>query len=201
MRPTRVTCLVMLWLLSNSTWAFSQVKSEEQFQERKPRASTKHLSEEHAQKQVWQAEGFGQTEKDAINDALETLCDEITHYLFQIGLRDWQPGVNDIRSLAKPATKQANFEEPGLGSLEHVTVELELNDRTIQKFQKEARQQRASGRMIGLGKGLGMLVALLAALGGYFRLEEATKGYYTTWLRLTTVGFIGAAATGLWLIR
>ena len=24
MRPTRVACLVMLWLLTNATWAFSQ---------------------------------------------------------------------------------------------------------------------------------------------------------------------------------
>jgi hypothetical protein len=34
---------------------------------------------------------------------------------------------------------------------------------------------------------------------GYFRLEEATKGYYTAWLRLAAVGLVAAAVAGLLL--
>ena len=34
-------------------------------------------------------------------------------------------------------------------------------------------------------------------VGGYLRLEEATKGYYTRWLRLTAVGVVLAIVCGL----
>ena len=113
--------------------------------------------------------------------------------------------MEDIEELLKKNSKQhvesTAFKEEGADELRHVTLEVEVNQQVIQKFQKEARHQRAGSRMLGLGKGLGMLLALLIGVGGYFRLEEATKGYYTTWLRLTTVSFIVAAATGLWMVR
>ena len=54
-------------------------------------------------------------------------------------------------------------------------------------------QLRGRERMIWLGKILAGLVVLLAAAAGYFRLDEWTKGYYTTWLRVGTAGFIGAS--------
>jgi hypothetical protein len=192
----------MLWLLTNATWAFSQSQGDGHSRERKPaRATAKRVSEQNEPNQKWQAEAWAESEKDATNYALDKLASETADYLFEHGLTDWRPDANDIRSILKPnvVRDQKNFED--LGTLEHVTVTAELTPPALRKFQKEARQQRASGRMMGLGKGLGMLVVLLAALGGYFRLEEATKGYYTTWLRLTTLGFISAAATTLWIIR
>jgi hypothetical protein len=201
MRPIRVTGLVMVWLLTNATWAFSQADGDSPSREPKSRAIAKRLSEENAPNQKWQAEAWAETEKDATSYALDRLARETADYLFEHGLTDWRPDANDIKSILKPeiVRDQKNFED--LGTLEHITVVAELKPDAIRKFQKEARQQRASGRMVMLGKGLGMLVALLAGLAGYFRIEEATKGYYTTWLRLTTVGFIGAAATTLWIIR
>jgi hypothetical protein len=44
-------------------------------------------------------------------------------------------------------------------------------------------------------------VALLTAITGYVRLEDATKGYYTGWLRLGMVGILCAVGAGLWLVR
>ncbi len=200
MRPTTIAGLVMLWLLTNATLAFSQGKPEIHYRE--SHARIKLVSEENAPNPIWQADGWGKTEQDAINVALEQLCDDASTYLFQKGLRDWRPGLSDIKALMKPVTKteQSNFEDERLGNLHHVTVEVELTPVAMRGFQRQARDQRSSLRMMALGKGLGMLVALLVAFGGYFRLEEATKGYYTTWLRLTAVGFIGAAATSLWFL-
>ena len=54
--------------------------------------------------------------------------------------------------------------------------------------------------MILLGKFLAGFVAFLVAVAGYFRLEEATKGYYTTWLRVGVLGFIAVVGAGIWLI-
>ena len=53
----------------------------------------------------------------------------------------------------------------------------------------------------GLALGLGGSVALLIVLGGYLRLEEATRGYYTRVLRLTAAGVLSAVAVGLWILR
>ncbi len=199
MRPTGVACLVMLWLLTNATCGFSQGKPGLHYRDSKSRANIKLVSEENDPNPKWQADGFGETEQDANDIALEKLCDDTAKYLFQKGLRDWKPGLNDIKPLTKLVPKQSNFEE-NLGNLHHVTLEVELTPEAMRGFQRLARDQRSSVRMMALGKGLGMLVALLVAFGGYFRLEEATKGYYTTWLRLTAVGFIGAAATSLWFL-
>jgi hypothetical protein len=204
MRPTRVVCLVMLWLLTNATWAFSQNRVDTHSRSTRSRGSAR-VVKDNTPTQTWQADGYGETDTDAHDVAVETLTNNIASYLFQHGLTDWRPSVEDIEELLKKNSKQhvesTAFKEEGADELRHVTLEVEVNDRVIQKFQREARHQRAGSRMIGLGKGLGMLLALLIGVGGYFRIEEATKGYYTTWLRLTTVSFIAAAATGLWLVR
>ena len=79
MRPTCVTGLVLLWLLTNATWAFSQEKADEHFAGTGGRPTTKLLTEENAPSPIWQAEGYGKTEKDAVNlgsylSALEPLA-------------------------------------------------------------------------------------------------------------------------------
>jgi hypothetical protein len=60
------------------------------------------------------------------------------------------------------------------------------------------RQVRSKERMSLLVRVLIGLVAALAALAGYMRLDEATKGYYTRWLRLAALGFVAVVGTGLW---
>jgi hypothetical protein len=51
-----------------------------------------------------------------------------------------------------------------------------------------------------LGKILVGLVALLAVVTGYIRLDDWTKGYYTGWLRLAAWGILAVVGTGLfWL--
>jgi hypothetical protein len=64
---------------------------------------------------------------------------------------------------------------------------------------KEEREAVALDRMTGLGKILAVVVAFLIALTGYLRLEETTKGYYTTWLRLGAISFVAAVGIGMWL--
>jgi hypothetical protein len=65
---------------------------------------------------------------------------------------------------------------------------------------EDAREVRIQTRTVDLGRILVALVALLATVAGYVRLEDATKGYYTAWLRLAAVGFLAAVGAGLFLI-
>jgi hypothetical protein len=65
------------------------------------------------------------------------------------------------------------------------------------EYRKQQRQVVSQQRQLVLAKGLAAVVAVLAALAGYFRLEEATKGYYTNWLRMAALGLVAAVAAGL----
>jgi hypothetical protein len=69
-----------------------------------------------------------------------------------------------------------------------------------QTYQVKQRQDRASLRQGVLVRVLAGLVALLAAVACYLRLEDATKGYYTTLLRLAAVAFVGLVGAGIWLL-
>ena len=52
---------------------------------------------------------------------------------------------------------------------------------------------RSHGGWLTLGGGLGFVLICLAALAGYIRADEATKGYYTHWLRALAAAGVGAA--------
>ena len=87
----------------------------------------------------------------------------------------------------------------------HLKVTLDPGDyNTIQKMDCEYRQQQrqilSQQRQVFLAKVLAGVVAVLVAVAGYFRLEEATKGYYTGWLRLAAVGLVAAVVAGLLLV-
>ena len=47
-------------------------------------------------------------------------------------------------------------------------------------------------RLVKLGGSLGFILICLAAISGYIRADEATKGYYTNRLRLLAAAGVGA---------
>lgn len=67
------------------------------------------------------------------------------------------------------------------------------------KYRKHQRLVLSQQRQIFLAKVLAGVVTLLVTLAGYFRLEEATKGYYTTWLRVAAAGLVALVVAGLLL--
>jgi hypothetical protein len=67
-------------------------------------------------------------------------------------------------------------------------------------YQAKRRQERATVRQGVLVRVLAGLVALLAAVACYLRLEDATKGYYTALLRLAAVAFVALVGAGIWLL-
>jgi hypothetical protein len=99
------------------------------------------------------------------------------------------------------------FPDPLLGQMRRVHLKVELNTDdygTIRRFDSEYRQQLrqviSQQRQLLLAKALAVVVAMLVALIGYFRLEEATRGYYTAWLRLAAVGLVAAVVAGLLIV-
>ena len=54
-------------------------------------------------------------------------------------------------------------------------------------------RQLVHGRLVFLGGTLAFFLTCLAALSGYIRADEATKGYYTNRLRLLAAAGVGAS--------
>jgi hypothetical protein len=115
---------------------------------------------------------------------------------------------NDPREkkLAHVAQVQAD-EFKGLGRMYQAAVQVTISQFARDDFQRQERvyqvkkrQDRAAARQGVLIRVLAGLVAVLTAVACYLRLEDATKGYYTTLLRLAAVGFVTLVGAGIWLL-
>ena len=138
---------------------------------------------------------------DAERVALEKGCREVRAYLAaQDPALEWAPNEKYVEghlvkahAEGEPATK----EDPVEGTFLHRTLRIEITAADYQDMLRHARTARVEYREILLAKVLAVLVALLTAVAGYIRLEEATKGYYTALLRLAAVGLVAAVCAGL----
>jgi hypothetical protein len=81
-----------------------------------------------------------------------------------------------------------------------VKMKLTITTEQARAIQKQAQQQRMKSRQWLSLLGLGGLVCLLGVVGGYLRLEEATKGYYTRRLRIAAISLFILIALGLCVI-
>lgn len=206
MRPSRWISLICLCLLTRATVAYAQ--AQENGGDRAKRTiivrngrnivKTFHPIED-AKHPTWSATGYGETEKDAELDALKNVGAEITEYLWGTGIsHDWSPSLNDLRGLVTGEPKTIVKDMEGIGPVRETKLQLEMTPKAYRRLLQQDRQHRAMERISILGKIMIVVVALLVALAGYFKLEDATKGYYTAWLRLAAISFIAAIAAGLW---
>jgi hypothetical protein len=95
----------------------------------------------------------------------------------------------------------------GLGDMRRAVVRVEVDplarseiEEQERQYQHKERQERATARQSIMVRVLGGLVALLVVIACYLRLEDATKGYYTTLLRVAAVTFVVLVGAGIWLL-
>jgi hypothetical protein len=139
--------------------------------------------------------GYGKTESAAKNDALRLACDWLKKH---IGL-GWSPDRNylithNMVDFSKPQDKEF---EPPMDAMKVVKMQLDITDSQYRDIQKQAQQQRMKERqkqslLVLLGA-----MGLLGVVGGYLRLEEATKGYYTRLLRIAAISAFVVIVAGL----
>lgn len=118
--------------------------------------------------------------------------------LNHILIRDRFRGVEETRVVDNHGQESKN---------RRVWVKVAINPENWKQIQKEIRQVEdlnrvhlMRDRMLFLVKFLAGIVALLATVCGYLRLDEWSKGYYTKWLRLAAVGCVGAVTVFLWFL-
>lgn len=141
----------------------------------------------------WDVEGVGLTKKEAVDKALQEGRNRLREYLEASGLPTrWVPSVAYLRSrLVK------HIDDVKEGSVEPklpyyvVKVRVEVND-------EDERDIVRRNRLAGVGILLAGAVFLCIAVGGYLRLDEWSKGYYTGWLRFGALTLLAVAGAGLW---
>jgi hypothetical protein len=111
--------------------------------------------------------------------------------------RSWSPPKALAHDLRATPTSVDTIEKD-YGTVYRAQCRLDLS--TIRQAQVlEVYNRQVAGRRLGwLGVILGFALFCLAALAGYIRADEATKGYYTNRLRLAAAGAVGAAGVLLY---
>jgi hypothetical protein len=139
--------------------------------------------------------GYGKTVKEAENDALHEGCKWIDEHS---GL-GWSPDPHylHLHNMVRfGKAEEQEFELP-MGTMKVVKMQLDITTAQAREIQKHSQQQRMKDRQkISLLVFLGV-VCLLGVVGGYLRLEEATKGYYTRLLRIAAISVLLLVAAGL----
>ena len=84
----------------------------------------------------------------------------------------------------------ARESDPDLMYITHLT--LDTTPARRERLVKLYNRELVGRRLVKLGGGLGFILMCLAAVSGYIRADEASKGYYTNRLRLLAAAGIGA---------
>ncbi|MBS0263006.1 MAG: hypothetical protein JSS02_13760 [Planctomycetes bacterium] len=82
----------------------------------------------------------------------------------------------------------------------HLLLDLERHPDLEHKVRQAWKQRTVDEKLAAIGSTFGLTTAILAAVAGYFRLNEMTSGQYRTRLKLAAVALIAAAGMGLMAI-
>jgi hypothetical protein len=131
------------------------------------------------------------TEPRARADARVQLQREVADWLAPDVPASWKApaGLIDrlvVRTRIKPIVKD-------YGTLYEATLDVDLSPLRRDEIVAAYRHELVGHRLISLAGGLGFVLTCLAALAGYIRADEATKGYYTHWLRAVAAAGVGAS--------
>ena len=137
------------------------------------------------------------TEERARDEARKKLNEEVATWLELNGLpRSWVPPsslIDDmiVESSVKPVVKE-------YGTVYETRLKADFSPERRAFFHQSYKHQLVHGRLIVLGAALAFLLTCLGAISGYIRADEATKGYYTTRLRLLAAAGVGAAGMAIY---
>ena len=132
------------------------------------------------------------TKERAVADARRQLRDEVASWLDPEVPRSWTPPVRmlDAMILDEPQLKPI---QKDYGELFEATLTVDASSQRRTALIEVYNRQLVERRMATLGATLAFILICLAAVSGYIRADEATKGYYTNRLRMLAAAGVGAS--------
>jgi hypothetical protein len=136
------------------------------------------------------------TEERARDEARKALDTQVRDWLAAEGVPpSWQPPRRLVDAMVLQTKVEPVVKDYGTVYLASLTVDVSPARRAglVHAYQ----QQLVHRRMALLGGALAFLLICLAAVSGYIRTDEATKGYYTNRLRLLAAAGVGGAGVAI----
>ncbi len=137
-------------------------------------------------------------------EARKELQSLVTDWLEAAGVpRTWTPPAHLIDAMVLDGTKVDTVvkdDDPVYKDHETLYVaklKVDVSPERRATFVRTYQHQLVLKRMGFLGAGLAFVLTCLAAVSGYIRTDEVTKGYYTNRLRLLAAVGVGAAAVAI----
>jgi hypothetical protein len=132
------------------------------------------------------------TPERAIADARQQLRHRLTEWLDPEVPASWLPPTRliDAMIVGEPRIKQIHKD---YGDVFEAALTFDTSHERRSSLVEVYNRQLVEQRMAGLGGALAFVLTCLAAISGYVRADEATKGYYTNRLRLASAAAVGAA--------
>ena len=136
------------------------------------------------------------TDERAVADARAKLERVLSERLAPEVPRDWKvpPGMIDemIREVVVVPR------ERDYGTVYEATLKADLSPARLARIVDVYHREEVVKRLLMLGAVLAFVLVCLAAVSGYIKADEATKGYYTNRLRLAAAAGVGAAGVVLY---
>ncbi len=134
--------------------------------------------------------------EEAKNAALDLAQQTVTDHLRKANpTLDWLPPTAYVADFMVKKKRVLDQEFGGsVGKMyRYILDEVRLSPEVRADILRHDREIHAQARMAWLAKVLAIVVALLAGVAGYFRLDHLTKGNCTRSLRLASIGFVVGA--------
>jgi hypothetical protein len=138
------------------------------------------------------------TEERAKADAYNALRNEVLDWLDIDISGAWSPPSRLIGAMIQETRITPVVKE--YGTLYVAELKADFSPQKRQAFVQVYHREQVRQRLAVLGGILGFVLICLAAVSGYIRSDEATKGYYTNRLRILTAAGVGAAGVMIYRI-
>jgi hypothetical protein len=138
------------------------------------------------------------TEERARADARLQLEREVAEWLAPEVPTNWKAPGHLITGMIRKTEVHPIVKESPIGTVYEATLEADFSSPCRSRIIAAHQREVVARRLAVLGGSLGFVLACLASLAGYIRADEATKGYYTAWLRTIAAASVGAAGAVLY---
>lgn len=132
----------------------------------------------------------------AKDDARRRLDDEVRRWLAPEAATSWAPPAALVDAMVEEI--RVAPEEKDYGMVYTAVIDADFGSGHRQRLIDAYRRDVAGDRAVMLAAALAFVLVCLAAVSGYIRADEATRGYYTNRLRLVAAAAVGASAVALY---